>query len=148
MVDAECDKLAPVICGTKVTTFVTVTMPWWNFYKSRLLLLLLHPFNGLFSRTTWVSWYQKGKNSLDLHQAIDDGVFGCSGINWTTCKQSAPRSRQKTTPTPHHSIFTGRMLFLTPNQQRQSTEGIKVQTLRQTSRSKNTLTVGDIWTTS
>jgi len=27
------------------------------------------------------------------------------------------------TPTPHHSIFTGRMLFLTPNQQCQSTEG-------------------------
>jgi len=26
-----------------------------------LLLLLLHPFNGLFSRTTWVSRHQKGK---------------------------------------------------------------------------------------
>jgi len=25
------------------------------------LLLLLHPFNGLFSRTTWVSRHQKGK---------------------------------------------------------------------------------------
>jgi len=37
--------------------------------------------------------------------------------------QSAPCSRQTTTPTPHHSIFTGRMLFLTPDQQRQSTEG-------------------------
>ena len=27
----------------------------------QVLLLLLHPFNGLFSRTTWVSQYQKGK---------------------------------------------------------------------------------------
>ena len=36
----------------------------------------------------------------------------------------APRSRQITTPTPHHSIFTGRMPFLTPNQQCQRTEGI------------------------
>jgi len=26
-----------------------------------LLLLLLHPFNGRFSRTTWVSQHQKGK---------------------------------------------------------------------------------------
>jgi len=26
-----------------------------------------------------------------------------SGISWTICKQSAPRSRQITTPTPHHS---------------------------------------------
>jgi len=30
-----------------------------------------------------------------------------------------------TTPTPHHSIFTGRMPFLSPKQQRQSTEGGK-----------------------
>jgi len=27
-------------------------------------------------------------------------------------------------PAPHHSIFTGRMLFLTPNQQCQSTEAV------------------------
>ena len=26
-----------------------------------VLLLLLHPFNGLFSKTTWVSRHQKGK---------------------------------------------------------------------------------------
>jgi len=26
-------------------------------------------------------------------------------------------------PLPHHSVFTGRMPFLLPNQQRQSTEG-------------------------
>jgi len=28
-------------------------------------------------------------------------------------------------PVPHHSVFTGRMPFLPPNQQHQSTEGIK-----------------------
>ena len=44
-----------------------------------------------------------------------------SGISWAICK-SAPRSRQITTPAPHHSVFTGRMPFLPPNQQRQSTE--------------------------
>ena len=46
-----------------------------------------------------------------------------SGISWTICKQSAPSYRQITTPTPRHSIFTSRMLFLTPKQQCQSTEG-------------------------
>jgi len=68
------------------------------------LLLLLHPFNGLFSRTTWVSWYQKGKTSLNLNDGRDDGVLRCSGISWTICKQSAPhiRHRQITTPTPNH----------------------------------------------
>ena len=45
-----------------------------------------------------------------------------SGISWVICK-SAARSRQITTPAPHHSFFTGRMPFLPPNQQRQSTEG-------------------------
>jgi len=46
-----------------------------------------------------------------------------SGISWAICK-SAPRSRQITTPAPHHSVlFTGRMPFLPPSQQRQSTEG-------------------------
>jgi len=43
---------------------------------TKLLLLLLHPFNGLFSTTTWVSRYQKGKTSLDLNEANDDGVLG------------------------------------------------------------------------
>jgi len=38
--------------------------------------LLLHPFNGLFSGTTWVSRYQKGKTSLDFNEARDDGVLG------------------------------------------------------------------------
>ena len=33
------------------------------------------------------------------------GFWDDSGISWTICKQSAPRSRQITTPTPHHSIF-------------------------------------------
>jgi len=28
-------------------------------------------------------------------------------------------------PTPHHSVFAGRVPFLLPNQQHQSTEGIK-----------------------
>jgi len=45
-----------------------------------------------------------------------------SGISWAICK-SAPRSRQITMPAPHHSVFTGWMPFLPPNQQRQSTEG-------------------------
>jgi len=52
-----------------------------------ILPLLLHPFNGLFSRTTWVSRYQKGETSLDLNEARDGGVLGRTGISWTICKQ-------------------------------------------------------------
>jgi len=44
-----------------------------------------------------------------------------SGITWQT-----------TTSTPLHSIITGWMLFLTPNQQCQSTEGSHMHTYKQT----------------
>ena len=53
------------------------------------------------------------------------GFWDGSGISWIICKQSAPCSRQITTPTPHHAIFTGQMHFLTPNQ---SSEGRNKQT--------------------
>ena len=52
-----------------------------------------------------------------------------SGISWAICK-SAPRSRQITTPAPHHSVFTGRMPFLPPNQQCQSTEGKNIKSMQ------------------
>jgi len=60
------------------------------------------PFNGLFSRTTWVSRYQKGKTNLHFTGARV-AVSG-SGISWAICK-SAPRSRQITMPVTHHSVF-------------------------------------------
>ena len=72
--------------------------------KQQLLQLLLQPFNGLFSRTTWVSRYQKGKTNLSIWILLEqETVSGC-GISWTICK-SAPHSRQITTPVPHHSVF-------------------------------------------
>jgi len=61
---------------------------------------------------TWVRQYQKGKTILNLKEMM--WYWDGSGISWTLCKQSAPCSRQITTPTLYHSIFTGRMLFLTP----------------------------------
>jgi len=64
-----------------------------------------------FSRTTQVSWYQKGKTSVEK-------VSG-SGISCSVCK-SAPRCRQISTPAP---VFAGQMPFLPPSQQHQSTEG-------------------------
>jgi len=49
------------------------------------LLLLLHPFNGVFFRTTCVSRYQKGKTNLGFCEARDDGFWDGSGISWTIC---------------------------------------------------------------
>jgi len=89
-----------------------------------LLLLLLHLFNSLFSRTTWVSRYQKGKPFwILLKQEMMERQWHQLDL---VCKSFAPRSRQMTTPVLHHSVFTGRMPILPPNQQCQNTEG-KVQ---------------------
>jgi len=44
-------QLLTTTAATAATTTITTI----------LLLLLLHPLNGLFSRTIWLSRYQKGK---------------------------------------------------------------------------------------
>ena len=83
----------------------------------------LHPFNGFFSRTTWVSRYQKGKNQSGFKRGKR---LWDSRIQWHHLDhmQTICNSLQKiTTTTPNHLIFTGQMLFLTPKQQCQSTEG-------------------------
>jgi len=75
------------------------------------------------SGTTQVSRYQKGKTrkvKTNLHLLKQEIVSG-SGICWAICK-SAPHPRQPR-PHPTSQFFTGRMPFLLPNQQCQSTEG-------------------------
>jgi len=76
--------------------------------------VLLHLFNGLFSKTTWVSQHQKGKPFWILLEQ-DDEVAVASAGPYAIHLHLAP--------VPHHPVFTSRMPFLPPNQQRQSTEG-------------------------
>jgi len=54
---------------------------------------------------------QEGKTNLDL---LEQEIVSGSGICWAICKSA---------PHPTTQFFTGRMPFLPPNQQRQSTEG-------------------------
>jgi len=85
-----------------------------------------HPFNGHFSGTIQVSRYQKGKTNPDFtevrysewqwHQL--GHIHVCSSLQ-----------ADNHTGTPPLSFFTGRMPFLPPNQQRQSTEGIETTTV-------------------
>jgi len=44
--------------------------PYLYFFTTTLL----RPYNGLFFWTTWVSQYLKGKTSLELSEARDDGI--------------------------------------------------------------------------
>ena len=75
------------------------------------------------SGSTRVSRYQKGKTkkiktNLDL---LEQEIVSGSGICWAICKY-APHPRQPRQHPTTQFFFTGRMPFLTPNQQRQSTE--------------------------
>jgi len=72
---------------------------------------------AFFSKTTWLSGQQKGRTILDFNEPRDDGW------QWHQLdvrKSFTSHSRQITMQVPHHSVFTGRMPFLLPNQ---STEG-------------------------
>ena len=77
-----------------------------------------HPFNGLFFRDYPGELVPERQNQSG---------FYWSKRHWVAVASAgpcAPRSRQITMPVPHYSsFFTGRMPFLSPNQQRQSTEG-------------------------
>ena len=66
-----------------------------------------------------MSRYQKGKTNLDFTEARD------SEWQWHQLghMQVCTSLQTDITPAPHHSVFTDRMPFLPPNQQRQSTEG-------------------------
>jgi len=78
------------------------------------------PFNGLFSRTTWVSRYQKDKTDLDFTGARDSEWQWHQLGHMQVCT-SLQTDNHASTPTT--LFFTGQMPFLPTNQQRQSTEG-------------------------
>jgi len=73
-----------LIINVVISAAIIVSGTLWVFWREVLYtrrLLLVHLLNnGFFSRTTWVTQYQKGKSSLDLNEARDDGFWGGSGI--------------------------------------------------------------------
>jgi len=55
---SSCLLMRVSFCGA---SFFSATLSDWLGRASSELLLLLHPFNGLSSRTTWVNRHRKGK---------------------------------------------------------------------------------------
>jgi len=77
------------------------------------------PFYGPFSRTTRVSWCQK--RTSGLYGARGQGEINRGRHTHHPAGRHSIRANQ--CPPPPSPIFTGRMPFLPPNQQCQSTEG-------------------------
>ena len=115
-----------VATGSPCCKYTSSTTSRSVFSKSRTastnLLLLLHPFNGLFSRTTRVSRYKKGKTNLDSNEARDDGV-----LRWQWHQldhmQTICTSLQRDNHTNTSSLNSYRPDVLPDAQQCQSTEG-------------------------
>jgi len=80
-----------------------------------------HPFNGPFSGTTRAGRYQKGETNLDFTEARDSEWQWHLLGHMQVCT-SLQTDNHTSTP-PLLFFFTGRMPFLPPNQQHQSTEG-------------------------
>ena len=81
------------------------------------------PFYGPFSGTTRVSRYQKGKTNLDFTEARDSEWKWHQLGHMQVCNSLQTDNHASTPPL---SFLTGRMPFLPPNQQRQSTEGFLI----------------------
>jgi len=83
-----------------------------------------HPFNGPLSRTTWVSRYQKGKTNLDFTDARASEWQWHQLGHMQVCTSLQTDSYASNPPLSF--LQAGwRMPFLPPNQQRQSTEGVR-----------------------
>jgi len=76
-----------------LSTVASRTRLFWTVKKQNSTTTT-QPFNGLFSRTTWVSRNRKGKTNLDFTGARD------SEWQWHQLGDM-----QITMPVPHHSVF-------------------------------------------
>ena len=100
-----CCKFSKKIMHVHATHYMTTTK-----YQGKVTLTdkmtttttTLHSFNGLFSKTTWISRYQKGKTSLDLNEARDDGILKCNDISWTIGKHPHLTPNRQ----PHQHLIT------------------------------------------
>jgi len=112
-----------VFAALTVMTDRHTDRPRYSRTRGRILFLKIYlththtRFNGPLSGTTRVSRYQKGKTNLDSTEARHS--------EW----QWHPLGHMQVLQTDNHASnqllrFTGRMPFLPPNQQHQSTEGI------------------------
>ena len=86
-----------------------------------------HTFDGPFSRTIRVSQHQKGKTSLGFTEARDSEWQWHQLGHMQVCTSLQTDNHASTPPL---KFFTGRMPFLSPNQQRQSTEGTNTESTK------------------
>ena len=77
---------------------------WCELCYSTITHTYAHPFNGPLSRRLGLPGWAGTRKVKPIWILLKQKAVSGSGISWAICK-SAPRSRQITTPSPHHSRF-------------------------------------------
>ena len=102
-----------LICAYSSIFSFTISLHCVVLYSLLFFCVIqVQPFNGLFSRTTWVSRYQKGKTNLDFTGARDS-EWQCHHLGHIiqVCTSLQTDNHASTPPL---CFFTGRMPFLPP----------------------------------
>jgi len=132
---ARCDGIFSIHLTTNLSRNLAVKIFLNRFRFDRIVALspwphfFAHPYVHTYTHTSltalcpglpgWAGTRKVKPIWILLKQETMRG----SGISWAICK-SAHRSRRITMPAYHSSVIYSRVLFLLPNQQRQSTEDI------------------------
>ena len=117
------EKVWCLVYTDLLTILVTEIRENLDILQCHFVINYTDPFNGLFSGTTRVSRYQKGKANLDFTEARDSEWQWHQLGRMQVCTSLQIDNH---TSTPPLSFFTNRMSFLLLNQQHQSTEGIVI----------------------
>jgi len=78
--------------------FISVCVCLWTLYTT------LHPFNGLFSRSAWVSWHRKGKTFWIL---LEQEMMGWQWhqLDHMQIMCTSLQTDNHASTVPHHSVF-------------------------------------------
>jgi len=115
-------QLSAAASSAEVNTVSYSVGMTYTSYDLMALYNYIHTYVGLTALCPRLPRWAGTRKVKSIWILLEQETVSGSGISSAICK-SAPRSRLITTPAPHHSVFTGRMPFLPPNQQHQNTEG-------------------------
>jgi len=121
-----CDKTAPYQYLAGGVEHLKFYLPVYNHTHTRARAHTHTHIHPCYGPLHFVRDYPGEPVPEPIWILLKQETVSSNGISWAICK-SAPcpreaRCRFASMPAPHHSVFTGLMPFLPPNQQRQSTE--------------------------
>jgi len=100
--------ISTIVC-TYIIIFIYVHQ--WLSHNCQLRQVSPYDYHYYYYYNRLTAFFSGTIGSASTRKVNHSGFYcskrwwGGSGISWTICKSFAPRSRQITTPIPHHSVF-------------------------------------------